>query len=152
MRKVLTTVLLGLSIATIAIAGGGCNSSAGVTQTTTATPTKPTSGFYDVNVQESYSIIQANKNNTNFVIIDVRTPEEYAAGHIDNATLIDFYAENFKTEIGKLDRAKTYFLYCRSGNRSGQAQDIMKEMGFISVYNMTGGITDWQAAGYGVVK
>jgi rhodanese-related sulfurtransferase len=150
MRKVLTPVLLGLLIVITAIAGAGCNSSAGVTSTTT-TSIKVTNGFFDVSVAEAYNLIQSNKDNSNFEIIDVRTPDEYAAGHLENSTLIDFDAANFKTEIDKLDRAKTYFLYCRSGNRSGQAQDIMEGMGFLSVYNMKGGITDWQTAGYGVV-
>jgi rhodanese-related sulfurtransferase len=152
MRKVLIPVLLGLLTVIIAIAGAGCNSSAGGTQTTTTTSIKVTNGFFDISVAEAYNLIQANKDNSNFEIIDVRTPDEYAAGHLENSTLIDFNAANFKTEIDKLDRAKTYFLYCRSGNRSGQAQEIMEGMGFLSVYNMKGGITDWQAAGYGVVN
>jgi rhodanese-related sulfurtransferase len=151
MREVLTPVLLGLFIVIIAIAGGGCNSTAGVTQTTT-TPTKMTNGIYDVSVAEAYNIIQANKDNANFHIIDIRTADEYASGHLANADQLDYYSSNFKTDLDKLDRTETYLIYCRTGHRSGLARDIMKEMGFLSLYNMTDGITAWQEAGYGVVK
>jgi len=152
MRFNVTPVLLGLLVIAITIAGGGCKSTAGGALMTTTTPTKVTNGIYDVSVQEAYNIIVANKNNANFYIIDIRTADEYAAGHLENSILIDYYAENFKTEIEKLDRAKSYLIYCRTGHRTGLARDIMKEMGFLSVYNMTGGITAWQSDGYVVVK
>lgn len=54
-------------------------------------------------------------------IIDIRTPEEFAAGHIENAKNIDFYQDDFANQIGQLEKDKTYFMYCRSGNRSSQA-------------------------------
>ena len=152
MRKVLVPVLLGLTTLVIAIAGGGCNSTAGVTQTTTPTITSASQGIHDISVAEAYALIQENKANPDFKIIDIRTPEEYAAGHLEDSTLIDYYAENFKAELGKLDRVKSYLIYCRTANRSGQARDIMKGMGFLSVYNMEGGIVAWQAAGYAVVQ
>ena len=69
------------------------------------------------------------------VVIDVRTPEEYGAGHLDDAANIDFYAADFKDQIGQLDRVDKYVVYCRSGNRSGQAKEIMEQMGFTDVTN-----------------
>jgi rhodanese-related sulfurtransferase len=80
-------------------------------------------------------------------VIDVRTPEEFAEGHIEGAQLIDFNAEGFADKIDKLDRAKAYFVYCRSGNRSGQATALMKEMGFARVYDLDGGVVAWSADG-----
>ena len=106
----------------------------------------------DVTAQEAFDLIQQNKGNPDFLIIDVRTPEEFKDGHIENAILIDFYAENFKDELARLDREKTFFIYCRSGNRSGQAVDIMAELGFQEVYNLSVGIQEWIAQGFPIVK
>lgn len=69
------------------------------------------------------------------VVIDVRTPEEYGAGHLEGAQNIDIYAADFKDQIGSLDRDDKYVVYCRSGNRSGQAKEIMEQMGFTDVTN-----------------
>ena len=68
-------------------------------------------------------------------IIDVRTPAECEAGHLDDALNIDFNAPDFKGQIGKLDRDGSYVVYCKSGNRSGQAKAVMDQMGFTDVYD-----------------
>ena len=85
------------------------------------------------------------------VILDVRTPQEFAEGHLANAINIDFQSGNFEQEIASLDKTKTYAVYCRSGNRSGQAVKVMAKAGFTSLYDMDGGIIDWQAAGGQIV-
>jgi rhodanese-related sulfurtransferase len=87
-------------------------------------------------------------------VIDVRTPQEYAGGHITfgNILNIDFTAPSFKNEVGKLDKTKTYVVYCRSGARSAAASQVMAELGFQHIFNMTGGFTDWQAQGFPVTK
>ncbi len=97
----------------------------------------------DVTTEEAYALIQDNQDNPNFAIIDVRTPEEYNAGHIENAMILDYYEDNFKDELDKLDKDKTYLIYCKSGNRSGKARDIMRDLNFTEVYNMLGGIIQW---------
>jgi phage shock protein E len=81
------------------------------------------------------------------VILDVRTPAEYAEGYLEGAINIDFYGEDFKIEIDSLDKLSTYAIYCRSGNRSGQTATMMQNAGFHDVYNLDGGITDWADAG-----
>lgn len=86
------------------------------------------------------------------VLIDVRTPEEYAAGHLEGAVLIDIASPDFTAEIAKLDKSKKYALYCRSANRSGQAMKLMRDSGFKFVYHLGGGIGAWQAAGKPVVR
>lgn len=70
------------------------------------------------------------------VIIDVRTPEEFAAGHLDGALLIDFKNPSFDGEIAKLDTTTTYVIYCRSGNRSAQAAERMREVGIENITDL----------------
>ena len=78
------------------------------------------------------------------VIIDVRTDDEFSTGYIGGAVNIDFYKGNeFISEIEKLDKSKSYFIYCRSGARSGQTCELMKQKGFKKVYNLKGGILGW---------
>lgn len=73
-------------------------------------------------------------------VIDVRTPEETAAGHLDGALLYDLSGSDFATQIAGLDKAGNYVVYCRSGNRAGQAIDYMKEQGFTGKLVNGGGI------------
>lgn len=77
----------------------------------------------------------------NAVLVDVRTPSEFASGHITSAINIDFENQSFSSEIKKLDINKTYFVYCRSGNRSGQAIALMKANGIKNIYELQGGIS-----------
>jgi len=72
------------------------------------------------------------------VVLDVRTPAEYKAGHLQGAQNIDIEAADFQNRISKLDKAATYFVYCHSGNRAGQAITIMKSMGFTKLTNGMG--------------
>lgn len=81
---------------------------------------------------------------TKAVIIDARTPKECAEGIIDKAIMIDFLdAPTFKSEIEKLDKTKNYYIYCRSGNRSGQACQLLDGLGFPTTFNLTGGMLAW---------
>ena len=86
------------------------------------------------------------------IILDVRTPEEFNAGHITNAININLEGSDFSSEVSKLDKNATVAVYCRSGNRSGVATDQMAEIGFTDMYDMQGGIIDWETAGGPVVK
>ena len=76
-------------------------------------------------------------------LIDVRTTQEYSNGHIADAKNLDFYGSSFKTQLAKLDKSKPVLIYCHSGNRSGQAVNIMKTMGFKEVYDLKGGWSNW---------
>lgn len=76
---------------------------------------------------------------TESIILDVRTPAEVANGTLPNATVINFYDDNFKEQVSKLDNTKPVFVYCKSGGRSGQAMNIMKGMGFDEIYDLIGG-------------
>jgi phage shock protein E len=86
------------------------------------------------------------------ITLDVRTPGEFAEGYIEGARLIDFQSGNFENEIAALDKNATYAVYCRSGNRSGQAVKVMHDAGFHNVYNLNGGVIDWANAGLPLVN
>ena len=108
--------------------------------------------FKDIAPNEASELIKKNSGNPNFVIMDVRTPEEYREGYIENSVNINYLGKTFRNEVLKLDRTKIYLLYCRSGRRSKEVQDIMKGLGFKEVHNMPGGILQWQAEGLKIKK
>ena len=93
--------------------------------------------------QEEWAEQLAKDNNA--VVLDVRTDDEIADGMIPNAIHLDIYkGQDFINELEEFDKAKSYYVYCRSGNRSGQACRIMDELGFDNVFNLEGGILEWQ--------
>lgn len=81
---------------------------------------------------------------TNEQLIDVRTPSEYSAGHLDGATNLDWNGGQFQQEAGKLDKTRPVMVYCRTGGRSSEAVEWLKKEGFTNVYEMKTGITGWQ--------
>lgn len=85
------------------------------------------------------------------ITLDVRTQPEFDAGHIEGSTNIDFESGSFETQIESLDKNAVYALYCRSGNRSGQAVKIMSDAGFKNLYNLDAGVVDWANAGLPLV-
>ena len=82
-------------------------------------------------------------NDKNAVILDVRTKEEHVVNRIPNSILIDIYQPDFLSRIDQLDRSKNYYIYCRSGSRSGNAINHMVRMGFERVYHLQYGIISW---------
>ncbi|MEY3049424.1 MAG: hypothetical protein RL365_1462 [Bacteroidota bacterium] len=84
------------------------------------------------------------EKDSNTVVIDVRSPEEVANGFIPGTDLfINFFDGNFQGQLEKLDKTKTYIVYCHSGNRSGKATNVMQQLGFTDIYNLQGGISGW---------
>ncbi|MBC8125162.1 MAG: rhodanese-like domain-containing protein [Candidatus Kapabacteria bacterium] len=79
----------------------------------------------------------------NIVILDVRTPEEYAKGHLVDALLMNFYDKTFANQLKALPRQKTVIIYCKSGRRSTETLAMMKKLGFQKAYNMIGGFDAW---------
>ncbi|MDC6390105.1 rhodanese-like domain-containing protein [Maribacter sp. PR1] len=85
------------------------------------------------------------ESDENAFILDVRTEDEVDEGYIPNSTNIDIYkGQEFIDELEKLDKTKNYYVYCRSGNRSGQACAIMNSLGFENAYNLEGGFMNWE--------
>jgi rhodanese-related sulfurtransferase len=86
------------------------------------------------------------------IFLDVRTKREFQGGFIPNAQNVDFYGEGFLDDIKKLDKKKKYILYCRSGGRSLQAKHLMETMNFSHLYNLQGGVLEWEASGGPLVE
>tara|TARA_X000000368_G_scaffold398285_1_gene368199 strand:- start:596 stop:904 length:309 start_codon:yes stop_codon:yes gene_type:complete len=85
------------------------------------------------------------ENGSDSIILDVRTPEEFETSRIPNSVNIDFYnPEIFMKEISKLDKLKSYYVYCRTGVRSANSCHLMNDLGFAKTYNLIGGIVDWK--------
>ncbi|AEE50409.1 rhodanese-like domain-containing protein [Haliscomenobacter hydrossis] len=84
--------------------------------------------------------LKLSENTKDVVLLDVRTPAEFAGGKLKGAINIDIFARDFQSKIAKLDKDKTYLVYCRSGNRSGQACNTMAGLGFTKLYNLAGGV------------
>ncbi|MGV3526134.1 MAG: rhodanese-like domain-containing protein [Candidatus Sericytochromatia bacterium] len=87
-----------------------------------------------------------------WLLLDLRTPAEIARGHVAGAAPLNFNAPDFRTRLEQMDRNQPTIIYCQSGNRSGKALEIMREMGFRNVYDVRGGILAWQAAGFPLVS
>lgn len=103
------------------------------------------SGFFPLTAAQSRSLIERNAGDPDFVVLDVRTPVEFQQGHIAGAVLLDYHRSDFSSRLKKLDRAKTYLLYCHTGYRSSKTLALMEEMGFQSVYHLQRGIVEWYA-------
>ncbi|MGV3685046.1 MAG: rhodanese-like domain-containing protein [Daejeonella sp.] len=91
---------------------------------------------------DGYNFKKSLENTPNAVLIDVRTPEEYKAGTIEDALNLDFMAPDFNRTAEQMDNDKTYFLFCRSGNRSSSAVKTFEGLGF-KAFNLVGGIGAW---------
>ncbi len=87
------------------------------------------------------------KTTQNPQLLDVRTPEEFASEHIDNATNVNWNGSDFETKAATYDKSKPVFVYCKVGGRSAQAANKLAEMGFKEIYNLDGGIMKWNASG-----
>ncbi|MEJ6523560.1 MAG: rhodanese-like domain-containing protein [Opitutales bacterium] len=83
------------------------------------------------------------EENPDLFILDIRTPEEFNLGHIPEAINIDYKADNFESELKKLDRNQTYLMHCRSGRRSADSLDIFQKLGFSHIIHIDDGILGW---------
>ncbi len=100
----------------------------------------------------AYKLIQNNQDKPDFIILDVRTSGEFAVQRFDNAIHLDFFSESFKIELNKLDKNKTYLVYCKIGVRSSETIKKMKELSFSEAYNMAGGTVLWKEEGLPALK
>ena len=81
------------------------------------------------------------------VVLDIRTPQEFNEARLADAVMVDFYAEDFAAQLETLDKDVPYVMYCNSGNRSSDAVKTMKDLGFVEVYEIDGGIVNWYDQG-----
>ncbi len=125
-----------VAIAVLAAVAVGCSKEAVVRDVEVVTPADGSLLMHDMGDR--------------LTIIDVRTPDEFAAGHIDGAVNLDLEGGQFSKLIEELPKNEAYLVYCHTGRRSALAADTMVKAGFTNVRDM-GGIADWEAAGYPVV-
>jgi len=121
-----------LFFSVLIFAGLACNSS----------PTTNTNGDQ---IDLSPKAFKAKMSEPNTIVLDVRTPAEIAQGKIPGSFDLDIQNPEFKAEVNKLDKAKTYLIYCKAGGRSGRACSIFKDAGFEKIYNLEGGYDGWKS-------
>ena len=103
----------------------------------------------NISVDEAAKLVAKD---TNVVILDIRTPEEFKSGHIKGATNINFNDKEFSGKISKLDKSKTYIIHCAAGGRSGRACEQIKTLDFKNMLHMKEGFSAWKEAGKPVEK
>lgn len=142
------------AIGALTLLAAACGSSADDTTPTSAAAesgetASASAGLRTVAPAEAATVLAEGPDD--LVVLDVRTPEEFAEGHLADATLVDFYEPDFADQLAGLDRDVPYVLYCRSGNRSGQTLAMMAELGFTDVTEVGGGALAWTDAGLELV-
>lgn len=103
----------------------------------------------NVAVADAAKVISERKD---VVVLDLRTDDEFKAGHIAGAKNIDFLGSDFAKKVGELDKSKTYLVHCASGGRSTRSLDVFKSQKFTSILHMNEGFKAWSAAGKPVEK
>ena len=103
----------------------------------------------DIHAAEAKGLLDNDKD---IIIVDVRTPREFEAGHIQGAKNINVADKDFRSNIENLDRDSTYLVYCQVGNRSKYAVNVMKELDFKTIYHLNNGISEWIREGNPVEK
>ncbi|MGB1075524.1 MAG: rhodanese-like domain-containing protein [Flavobacteriales bacterium] len=136
-------LLIGLSTAWIA-----CESSSHADASNALTHSAPTHRAEDVDVERFVALL-ATLNDP--ILLDVRSDEEWAEGHLPNASYIPFEAEDFEAQLQALDKNRSVLVYCAAGGRSSHAMGVLNQAGQAEVFNLLGGIRDWAADGQPVV-
>lgn len=141
------------ALVTLSITLAGCSSGSSTTETDTAAQGPAVAVAAPAAPErvdaEGFAAVVASPG---VQIIDVRTPEEFAAGHIEGAINYNVQGPEFLDQIAALDPAATYAVYCRSGNRSQPAVDAMASAGITGIYELESGIVGWEGAGLPTVQ
>ena len=145
-RRRALALVLGLTLTTGSSACSSSGSTAVASPTIAAASTAPANGAELDATSFAAALLRPGT-----IVLDVRTPQEYAGGHLAGARNLDVNAPDFRTRLGTLERNAPYAVYCRSGNRSTTALETMRQMGFTAAYHLGGGIGAWTAAGLPVV-
>jgi phage shock protein E len=103
----------------------------------------------DVTVDKAAAMLASGDKVT---VLDVRTPEEYADGHLKDAVNVNFNGGDFEAQIAKLDPEKPYLVHCAAGGRSGKSMELFKKLKFTKIYHLADGYNGWADAGKPVVK
>ncbi len=138
-RAALTASGAALSLALIGPLAA-CSSSTNAAAT--AAPVQETKAITKVSPADAESLFKQG-----ITVLDVRTPEEFASGHIAGAVNVNWEGSDFAAQVKQLDPSKPVLVYCHSGNRSGQAVQVMEQEGFQHIYDLSGGVLAWNASG-----
>lgn len=133
------SALVGALLGLLILTSSSCSGQTVDPVTGQSTQIQTSSVKEDINAQT----FAAKINGENVVLLDVRTPQEFATGHIPNATNLNYNDPNFAQNVNALDKSKTYLVYCKSGVRSGNAANLMQSSGFNTIYTLQGGIMGW---------
>jgi phage shock protein E len=140
------------ALAVVSLGLAGCSSTGADSTGTTASQSAPGTLVAPTSPQrvdvDKFAEIVASPQS---IVIDVRTPEEFAAGHLEGAVNYNVEGPDFASQIATLDPADVYAVYCRSGNRSQVAVAQMQKIGINGIYELQTGFNAWQEAGYPVV-
>ena len=104
--------------------------------------------YPELSPAETRDLLEKRSGDPDFVLLDVRTRKEFDAERIAGAVMVDYRSPSFRDQMAKLDRSKSYLVYCRTGNRTSGAVKVMRELGFPNVFVFPGGITKWKEAGF----
>jgi phage shock protein E len=135
-----------LVVLTLAFAGGAL-----AEEPKPAAPAAPATEKIQKNVtpDEAEKLIQQKKD---LIVLDVRTSDEFADGHIAGAQNLDFFSSDFATKLAALDPTKSYLVHCQAGGRSSKAVELMRQHNFGEVYHLKDGFHAWAEAGKPVTK
>jgi len=146
-RTPFTAGLVGVVLSAFAVVSG-CSAMLTDVSLSPSEPSLPPYGL--VTPQQAHHVIVALGEDPTLVLLDIRTDPEVSAGHIGGAVTLDFYSPTFASDLALLDHQTTVLIYCRTGNRTGQTMGLMTSLGFESVYDLDGGITQWIDQGFPV--
>ncbi len=98
-------------------------------------------GYHEIKAKKAGQLLKKHKD---LVVLDIRTEKEFVAGHITKAKHVDYYEDDFKARLEKLDRKAPYLVHCASGGRSGRSMEIFRDLGFTRIYHMNDGFKGWE--------
>lgn len=106
------------------------------------------------NAQNKISVLdfEAKTKNQKVQLVDVRTPAEFASGHLKSAKNINYASDTFSEELAKLDKTKAIYIYCAAGGRSGKTIPMLQKLGFDQIFDLEGGINAWKKEGKETIK
>ncbi len=124
----------------------------GMTRASAADAAAPEAGKLEVRNVDAKKARKLLEKEKEVVVLDVRTPDEFAGGHLAGARNVDFQGKEFEATLAKLDRQKTYLVHCAAGGRSTRSLAVFRKLGFRSVVHLDGGFGAWTEAGFPVAK
>lgn len=107
---------------------------------------KAVAGIVEVDLERAAELVARR----DVVVLDIRTPQEFRAGHMPGATNVDYRARDFEERLAGLDRNSAYLMHCATGRRSGRALELFRELGFRQVYHLESGFEGWRGSGLAV--